>query len=376
MILQSFSLPAFINDFPTNPYEYSYLANCWSINVDAWIQQAMPASPSFFYNPLQTDIPPSAASALVSWVAFPGRLDQFYSASPPVSPTNPTPLTLQQIYSLADTGYTDSTQTNSFPQIPATLCPQADWGSTLKTFGPYGPRGWLDEYCEWSAARDINNNLIRVDFACENPEYWNTLWKVSPERVRELYEETLNWGAPSGQTVSVKLTDLQLVDQNGQPVIDPQTGRAAYNPLNKWNSGPIAVRTGPQSSFTGGAMHLTSTPNTLQTELGLAGTSTVQYQPPCGRGNSDPQALICCGNYGQEYRHSDPHIGQSVNQLVGGRWRARQCAFASQIRSASISSYGKIPRHLSSVPISFPARPCRLARNPPIFGRSSEAQHS
>jgi hypothetical protein len=314
MILQSFSTPAFINDFPDNPYEYSFLANWWSINVDGWIQQAMPGAPSYFYNPLQTDIPATAAVLPpVTWPAFPGRLDQFYSEKPPVSPTNPNPLSQQQIYSLADTGYTDSTQANSFPQIPATLCPNADWSGTLKTFGPYGPRGWLDEYCEWSAARDANNNLIRIDFACENPEYWTTLW----ERVRELYEQTLNFGAPAGQFVSVQLSDLQLFDGNGQPVIDPQTGKPAYNPLNKWNSGPVAVRTASHGGFTGGVMHLTSTPNTLQTELGLAGASTVQYQPPGGGGNKDAQALICCGNYGQEYRHSDPHIGQSVNQLVG-----------------------------------------------------------
>jgi hypothetical protein len=319
MILQSYSPPAFINDFPNSAREYSYLAQLWNINVDGWIQQAMPPDPSFFYNPLETDIPSTAVAAVVNWVAFPGRLDQFYSANPPVPPTTPKPLTQDQIYSLADTGYTDRTRSSSFPQIPAMLCPQARWNGSLKTFGPYGPRGWLDEYCEWSVARDANGNMTRVDFACENPEYWNTVWRVNPDRVRELYEQTLNYGVPSGRAISVKLTDLQLLGPNGQPVIDPQTGRPAYNPLNKWNSGPVAVRVGAQSAFSGGAMHLTSTPNTLQTELGLAGAATVQYQPPGGSGNSDPQALICCGNYGQEYRHSDPHIGQVVNQVVGGQ---------------------------------------------------------
>ena len=63
-----------------------------------------------------------------------------------------------------------------------------------------------------------------------------------------------------------------------------------FNPLNKWNSGPIEVRTGDPASFTGGVIHLTSTPNTLQTELGLAGAATVQYK--CG--NQDSQTLICC----------------------------------------------------------------------------------
>jgi hypothetical protein len=48
MILQSFSTPAFINDFPNSPREYSYLAQLWNINVDGWIQQAMPSDPSFF----------------------------------------------------------------------------------------------------------------------------------------------------------------------------------------------------------------------------------------------------------------------------------------------------------------------------------------
>jgi hypothetical protein len=61
-------------------------------------------------------------------------------------------------------------------------------------------------------------------------------------------------------------------------------------------------------------MHLTSTPNTLQTEMGLAGAATVLRT----NGNSDQQALICCSQYGQEYRNSDPHIGQSVNQVVAG----------------------------------------------------------
>jgi hypothetical protein len=66
------------------------------------------------------------------------------------------------------------------------------------------------------------------------------------------------------------------------------------------------------ANASGGAMHLTSTPNTLQTELGLAGGATVRRTT----GNSNPQTLICCSQYGQSYRNSDPHIGQVVNQVV------------------------------------------------------------
>jgi hypothetical protein len=323
MQITSFGLPAFIEDFPAKSPEYTNLTNRWTINVNGWIQQATPDPAYYFYNPLDTDIPSGTGSVRVEWVAFPGRVDQYYSAAPPVSPSNPYKLTQSQIYQLADTGFYDTGGKSTFQNIPATLCPQADWSGTLKTFGPYGPRGWLDEYCEWSTVRDANGHLVRVDFACENPEYWNTLWKVSQDKVRELYQQTLNAGAPAANQIKVTLDDLTLMDTNGKPVIDPDTGKRAYNPLNKWNSGPIAVRGGANPH--GGVMHLTSTPNTLQTELGLAGAATVQYVPPKfktnpAQRNSDSQALICCGNYGQEYRHSDPTIGQTVNQVVGGQY--------------------------------------------------------
>jgi hypothetical protein len=315
--MTSFALPGFIQDFPPGSPQDIELNLRWNINAESWIQQAMPAAPAFFYDPSTAPIPPGTSSALVEWFAFPGRLAQYFSANPPVSPPNPYNLNATQIYSLADTGfYTDSGgRTVSFQQIPGTLCPQANWQGELKPFGPYGPRGWLDEYCEWSVARDGNGNVMRVDLACENPEYWYTLWAVDPQRVQQLYQATLNSGAPVNRQVTVSLADLQLIGRDGRPVIDPQTGRPAYNPLNRWNSGPAAVRTGSPAGFTGGAMHLTSTPNTLQTELGLAGAATPQYQS----GNSDVQKLICCGQYGQEYRNSDPHIGYSVNRIVGGQ---------------------------------------------------------
>jgi hypothetical protein len=172
----------------------------------------------------------------------------------------------------------------------------------------------MDEYCEWSVTRRSSDNKItRVDFACENPEYWYTLWRISPETAAQIYQDTLNAGLPadSPNRITVTVEDLQLLDSlTGQPVIDPSTGHPAYNPLNKWNSGPVSVR--GTSVPSGGVMHLTSTPNTLQTETGLAAAATVQRSS----GNSNPQQLICCSQYGQPYRHSDPHIGQSVNQVV------------------------------------------------------------
>ncbi len=60
-------------------------------------------------------------------------------------------------------------------------------------------------------------------------------------------------------------------------------------------------------------MHLTSTPNTLQTEIGLASAATIQRT---SYNYTNPNGLICCAQYGQIYRNSDPHIGAQTNGKV------------------------------------------------------------
>jgi hypothetical protein len=314
--LQRFTTPAFNNDFPEDPAMYEQLATLWSQNVNGFTQQAITGDPwnslfqaqqTTYYNPLVTPIPKDSPGPVdVAWIAFPNRLIQYLGQQQ--VPKNPYELPQTTLNAIADSG-----ALAAYP-IPSVRCPQADWTGSLQPYGPYGPRGWLDEYCEWSVARDENNNILRIDFTCENPEYYQTLWRVSPEKVVEVYQSTLNYGVPAARQITVTLADLQLVDPTtGQPVIDPSTGRPAYNPLNKWNTGTISTRTGNSAQFSGGAMHLTATPNTLQTELGLGAGATVQRIT----GGTDPQALICCAQYGQNYRNSDPHIGQSVNLTVG-----------------------------------------------------------
>lgn len=323
--LSRFSTPALVQDLSSQPLLQNQLNELWNNRVQAFVQQAIFGNPwnstnasnqTAFYNPTETDMPTTASAVLVAWVPFPNRLVQ-YCGQPQSGPDNPNKLTAQQLYELADYGYYTDNAGNkqTFPHIPSVLCPQANWKSRLIPYGPYGPRGWLDEYCEWSVTRNSQGQITRIDFVCENPEYWYSLWRVRPSRVAELYTQTLNAGLPQGSpnTVKVVETDLYLYDQNNDPVIDPSTGLPAYNPLNRWNNGTISVR-GSGVQATGGAMHLTSTPNTLQTELGLAGAATVQRI----EGNTDSQKLICCAQYGQEYRNSDPHIGQSVNQAVAG----------------------------------------------------------
>jgi hypothetical protein len=319
-ILSSFATPAFIQEPNLTSSQQTKLNNWWSTNVEGFTQQAITGDPwnnlnsplqTSYYDPTQTDIPQGTAAVPVTWIAFPNRLNQYLG--PNQVPANPYNLTQQQLWEIADSGYyTSGGNKQSFPGIPETLCPQPDWTGSLHTYGPYGPRGWQDEYCEFSVTRDPSSGKItRVDIVCENPEYWYTYWRVDPKAVAKTYQDTLNYGLPPGSPnmVTVTVQDLQLTDSSGNPVIDPSTGMPAYNPLNKWNSGPVSTR---GANASGGAMHLTSTPNTLQTELGLAGGATV------GRtvGNANPQTLICCSQYGQAFRNSDPHIGQNVNQVV------------------------------------------------------------
>lgn len=321
-LLSSFSTPAFIQEPTLDSSQQEQLNTLWNTNVEGFTQQAITGDPwnnlnapiqSSYYDPTQTPIPDGKQAALVTWIAFPNRLNQYLG--PNQFPPNPYGLTQTQLYEIADSGYyTQHGKQMPLPSIPTTICPEPDWDDKAhyRSYGPYGPRGWLDEYCEFSVTRDpVSGKITRVDIVCENPEYWYTFWRVSPQAVAQAYQDALNYGLPPGSPnrVSVTVADLQLTDSSGNPVIDPSTGQPAYNPLNKWNSGPVSTR---GANASGGAMHLTSTPNTLQTELQLAGGATV------GRtvGNSNPQTLICCSQYGQAYRNSDPHIGQTVNNLV------------------------------------------------------------
>jgi len=327
---QTFATPAFIHDFPQGSAQDNALCLQWNTNIQGFTYQAIMGDPwnmlyasnqTSYFDTANVTLPTSASAVLVSWHAFPNRLGQYLGAD--ASPANPYNYTPEQLMAVADQYGTSKVPLPPFQQIPTQLCPQATWTSPLHTYGPYGPRGWQDEYCEWSVVRDPSTNKItRIDMTCENPEYWNTLWMIDPQKVAELYTSTLNYDAPADSRVQVLPSDLYLTDHvTKQVVIDPSTGRAAYNPLNKWNSGPNAVR-GENAS--GGAMHLTSTPNTLQTEMALAGGATIQR--PCG--NSIPQTLICCAQYGQAYRNSDPHIGQQVNQVVGGQAVGEPCQAA------------------------------------------------
>jgi hypothetical protein len=281
--LKQFDPPANISDFPSGSPEDQTFRREWSGNIDRMTQQTIQNLPwafnnqghlSEYYNPLVTDIPSTAATAAIKWIAFPNRILQ----------TFPNAHQREQ-WQYADEGP---------PDIEG---PPDNYGKRQKEpYTPVGPRGWQDEYCEWSVTRNAEGKITRVMFTCENREYWYSLWRSSPAVVVEKYRELVG--------DQVQEEDLYLLDSSGDPVIDRETGRPAFNDLNKWNN-----------STTRGAVSLSSRPNALSAEILIAGQATSPREKN-GQPVTGGNALLECGPIGEPNRNSDPHISASVNALV------------------------------------------------------------
>lgn len=304
-VLRSFDPPAHQQDF-SDPAKQAAFNAQWSQYISGATQVAIQGNPwsstndqdrDYYFNPLITPIPDGTSVVPIEWGAFPNRLIVGF-----LTPQSPYGLTGDQLVQLADQGYLADVPAfqNGLPIIPQ-YCPQIDWDSPKDTWTPYtptGPRGWLDEYSEFAVTRDPNrgNKITKITFTCENPEYWFTMWRIDPQVVLSLYQSYVN--------PAVQFADLCLSDQNGNILTDPVTNGPAYNPLNKWNSGTVAL------ADRGGAMHLTSPPNTLGAEIYLAAAATIARGEDV---SGSAAALICCTHYGRPYRNSDPHIGYAVN---------------------------------------------------------------
>ena len=304
--LEMFNSPAHQaeKDFANDPNGLQKFRESWNSYLKRWTEQSIFGSPGavlydqnryYYFNPLETPIPDDPQILPITWLPFPNRLFIFFQ-----DPQAPIKLDIKQIFELCDKGeikISDKlTKINEF-QIPKKLCPDTDWTGEKKGYDPPGPRGWLDEYCEWSITYDNNRKLRKVVFTCENPGYWFALWNQDPDLVTQLYQQYVN--------ENVKREDLYLRDKEGNPIIDPLTDDYAYDPTNKWNSGTESL------DDSGGAIHLTSPPNTLSAEITLAAAATIIRQS-----GNDEQTLICCSQYGRPRRNSDPHIGQSANQFA------------------------------------------------------------
>jgi hypothetical protein len=295
--LTSFVPPGRVDDFPAGKEKQrAEFFAMWSNNINQWTEQAILGDPwtvendrdrLLYYNPLGTDVPADAKTIVVSWFPFPNRLRKYFGER----------FSAEEIYELADNG--QLADGRKIPDLPAEVCPQINPDpAKTKPFFPAGSRGWMDEYVEWSVTRDPRTKkIVSVMFTSENPDYWRALWNVDPDLVADLYRGLLH-------RPSVQKEDLYL-RLDGKVVIDPVTGRPAYDMLNKWNRGSETLAGG------GGAVHLTSAPNTLRAEIYLAAAATLLRTD-----DKTPQDLTCASQFGQNFRNSDPHIGFAANQLV------------------------------------------------------------
>lgn len=216
----------------------------WTARLQETI--ARPPRP-LFYDPVKVPTADDADTATQKWTAFPKRMH----------PTTPNP-TMDDFR-------------------------QGDEGPDDPNYLPSNSRGWQDEYCEWMVEKNAAGKIIRIVFTCENPDYWDQLWKTRKQTVVDLYKKHID--------TSVTQSDLE--DANGNYVWE-----------NRWNSSINHT------------MHLVSRPNNLFAEIRLAADATVLRKRPNGTVISNQDELIGCARYGSEGRHSDPSIGAAVNGLA------------------------------------------------------------
>lgn len=237
--MERFDPPGYLDDFSEAEKDR------WSEIVSGWLDEACAGRPAEndgprgqFFNALTSPPAAGAQVAVISWNAFPRRV---------------------RARSLSD----------------AQRWQRAD-----------ADRNVQDEYCEWSVTRDpITRKIVRIDFTCEGPEYWEALAALNPDKVVELYRRHVS--------PSATRADLFVGTR--------------YNRLNRFND-----------STTNGAMHLIQGANSLRAEIELGAAATIRRMQD-GHEITDAQALIRCSRYGDPGRNSDPHIGEQVNALARQR---------------------------------------------------------
>lgn len=94
-----------------------------------------------------------------------------------------------------------------------------------------------NEYCEWRVERNDDDQIVRVVFVTETPEYWRELWNADRGRVVDLYNHLLK----TDQVQESDLTDDGV----------------HYQPENRWNTDD-------------GIVHMIQDINKLDLAIGLA----------------------------------------------------------------------------------------------------------
>jgi len=341
-----YGTPGDIVDFKNDPEKQARMQQLWNWNMNAFAEMGITGNPwtnvndaprPNYQNPAR--VPEGAVSVdqPITWTAFPNKVMWYFNTSQ----NNPYQLDKALLYPLADEGrldkdslamqewlkaqgsseaivrsnlnavlknqpvFGDMDKSAFVPvTIPSESCPVVNWAQPQSKWRKFnsnisGPRGWKDEYNEWAVTRNEKGQITKINFTAENPEYWFTLWNVDPNKVLELYRELVH--------PSVELKDLQLTDKDGKVVPD-YAGNPYYNPLKKWNYGNNATSEG------GGAVHLTSPPNTVGAEIYLGAAATILRN--LGPAHYSPMNNICSAQYGGVFRNSDPNIGIQANQVV------------------------------------------------------------
>jgi subtilisin family serine protease len=160
-----------------------------------------------------------------------------------------------------------------------------------------------DEYCEWVVFRNAKNQIVRVVFTSEPPEYYDFLYypgvpglsfgpaagTVAPDVLKFTRELLVKAYRERCSDNSIKLSDLE--------------GPAGfYNPNNKWNNQHC--------------VHLQQDANTLGAQIDIAARAAVVRSDASGKLHTDINKLLACDGFGDPRRQSDPTIGDNVNKLA------------------------------------------------------------
>jgi hypothetical protein len=182
-----------------------------------------------------------------------------------------------QFYNPAKLDVTGSPAPISWPAFPNII--DINFGDDPQRMFEEGERrDNQDEYLEWATTRE-NGKITRVTFTCEGPEYWDFVAQADPDLLVSLY----------GRLVG-----------NSVPRKDVLTPGGTYIRRNRWNMQH--------------AVHLVQPNNTLSAEINIAAQATLLRRHDGHDPVTDPSELIECSRFGVEERHSDPHIGDIVNQ--------------------------------------------------------------
>jgi|GEM_PF-1540237 len=227
-LLSRFDTPASVRDLPLGSPFY----NQWSNYLSNMIGPTLPGDGGgAWYNPSTTDVQIAGERGMV-WMGFPRQV-----------------LLSNRDNRQAAFAAADSSPSNRNPQ---------------------------NEYFEWKVERNKENQITKLTFVTETPEYYQQLWSFDPNRVLQLYRNLVDPG--------IHLQDLETFPGSG-----------AYNKFNDWNT-------------TKGIVHYIQTINTLSAAVGLARGS--RTTPPPHRDNYETTS------HANPTTAVDPRVQLDVHMLV------------------------------------------------------------